>query len=98
MAVSIIPNEYRYIDVTLTIPRNATLPITYSVPGITNDFNIICKDINYPYIFTNLTAQIENNEITLNGTRLNPNVYNDAVTIHLILSKILSISSIIDNS
>lgn len=84
MAVTTIKQPGKFTRVQFTIPAESTLPITYTVPGITADMSVIGVSTEHAYVFNGLTATTATDSVTFSGTRWG--TYDAAVTIELIFA------------
>lgn len=91
MAVSTILKTNKFNRVQFTIPANSTLPITYTVPGITADMSVIGVSTDHAYVFNGLTATTSADSVTLSGTRWG--TYDDVVTVELIFAATSTITA-----
>lgn len=90
MAVSTITNKsLRCVE--FTIPSESTLPITYTVPGITANMSVINVYSSNLYVFQGLTATTGADSVTIDGTRWGE--YDDDVTIQLIFATTINVTA-----
>ena len=88
MAVTTIKQSSMFTRVQFTIPAESTLPISYTVDGITSSMTVIGALTNNAYVFQGLSATTSNGSVTINGTRWG--AYDDDVTIELIFAETAS--------